>query len=101
MIQLKYTIRWEHIGDNFYGVTNDDNGRLLPGVITLNEVGYDIVQQLCSPTTPSEITKALLSTYEAEEAEIQVYVNEVLQYLKEQNLLKTLPPPIYKDRYSQ
>lgn len=87
MIHLKHTIRWQHIGDNYFGVSFDYNGKLLPGVITLNEVGYDIVQQLNTPTTQEEIVHKLLKTYDVEEFELYAYVVNVIQYLEEQDML--------------
>ena len=87
MVHLKHTIRWQHIGDNYFGVSFDNEGMLLPGVITLNEVGYDIVQQLTTPTTQKDIVHRLLKTYDIEASELSAYVNNILQYLEEQDML--------------
>lgn len=87
MIRLRYNCRWHHIGDHFFGVTFCEDGRLLPGVITLNEVGYSIVLRLAESTTREAIVNSLMAEYEATREEVEASVDDVLRYLEEEQML--------------
>lgn len=80
-VQLKYKIRWRHIGANFYGVSYNESGKLMPGVLILNEVGYDVAMLLEQPTTKEDIVAQLMPIYDAEESALRAAVEKTIEDL--------------------
>jgi hypothetical protein len=58
------------------------------GIITLNEVGVVIWELLQKETTCEEIVQTIMETYEVEEAEVQEDVQEFLEKLLAEGILK-------------
>ncbi|MBO5911956.1 MAG: PqqD family protein [Clostridia bacterium] len=56
-------------------------------IITLNETGAFLWQQLESEKTPEELLKAMLSEYAVDEATAKADISEFIENLKKANLL--------------
>lgn len=100
-MQLRYTFRFQQIGQTWLGAAVGQNAHLFNGVLQLNEVGHFIVSELEKITTeesanPKELieedlvavlTKRLTNEYAVDESTAQSAVQDVLNYLRAEHVL--------------
>ena len=92
-MRLRYTFRFQQMGDTWLGAAVGQNAHLFNGVLQLNEVGHFIVSELAElPQLPeSEIilslTNRLTKEYAVDESTAQSAVKQVLDYLKSEQVL--------------
>ena len=100
-MQLRYTFRFQQIGQTWLGAAVGQNAHLFNGVLQLNEVGHFIVSELEEITTeesacPKELTEEdlvagltqrLTKEYAVDESTAQSAVQDVLNYLRAEHVL--------------
>jgi len=92
-MRLRYTFRFQQVGDTWLGSAVGQNAPLFNGVLQLNEVGYFIVSELAKlPDKPeSEIliylTDRLTNEYAVDRSTAQSAIISVLDYLKAEQVL--------------
>ena len=101
-MQLRYTFRFQQIGETWLGAAVGENAHLFNGVLQLNEVGHFIVSELEKITTeesayPKELTeedlvagltKRLTNEYAVDTATAQSAIISVLDYLKAEKVIE-------------
>ena len=98
-MQLRYTFRFQQIGETWLGAAVGQNAHLFNGVLQLNEVGHFIVAQLDklsqSATTGQwterqlidHLATALTHEYEVDEPTARQAAAKVLTYLQQEGVL--------------
>ena len=92
-MQLRYTFRFQQIGQTYLGAAVGQNAHLFNGVLQLNEVGHFIVSRLAElPDIPeqdimSRLTDSLTNEYAVDRSTAQTAVQDVLNYLKAEQVL--------------
>ena len=103
-MQLLYTFRFKRIGDTWLANAVGQDAHLFQGILQLNEVGYFIVSELKNMTEETsvtsteqaeltekdivlELTKRLTNEYAVDNATAQSAVQNVLDYLKSEQVL--------------
>ncbi len=92
-MRLRYTFRFQQMGDTWLGAAVGQNAHLFNGVLQLNEVGHFIVSELAElPQLPeSEIilslTNRLTKEYAVDESTAQSAVKQVIDYLKAEQVI--------------
>ena len=100
-MRLRYTFRFQQMGETWLGTAVGQNAHLFNGVLQLNEVGHFIVSELEKITTeesanPKELTeedlvagltKRLTNEYAVDESTAQSAVQDVLNYLRAEHVL--------------
>ena len=104
-MRLRYTFRFQQMGDTWLGAAVGQNAHLFNGVLQLNEVGHFIVSELgklgsddgdlssaeCTELTEEDtirlLTRELTKEYAVDEATAQSAVKQVIDYLKAENVL--------------
>lgn len=70
------------------GVAVGEDARKFSGMIQLNEVGHDIVARMTSEVTRDKIVRGILEEYDSNEETVREYVDEVVEYLKNEGVLE-------------
>lgn len=86
-MQLKYQIHFQRVGTDYVGIGVGEDAAKFSGMIQVNEIGYDIISCLTHDTTLDTIVTTLSATYEGDSALLRSYVENVLNYLRSQDLL--------------
>ena len=92
-MRLLYTFRFKRIGDTWLANAVGQNAHLFNGILQLNEVGHFIVSELAElPDMPeqnilSRLTDSLTKEYAVDSATAQSAVQQVLDYLKSEQVL--------------
>ena len=92
-MRLLYTFRFKRIGDTWLADAVGQNAHLFNGILQLNEVGHFIVSELAElPDMPeqnilSRLTDSLTKEYAVDSATAQSAVQQVLDYLKSEQVL--------------
>ena len=100
-MRLLYTFRFQQMGATWLGAAIGQNAHLFNGVLQLNEVGHFIVSKLaeitereCADSTDlteeqilSSLTDSLTKEYAVDAATAQTAVQNVLNYLKAEQVL--------------
>ena len=92
-MQLLYSFRFQQIGETFLGAAVGSNAHLFNGVLQLNEVGHFIVAKLAQLPDMHEqdivnrLTESLTKEYAVDKATAQSAVQNVLDYLKAEQVL--------------
>ena len=104
-MRLLYTFRFKRIGDTWLANAVGQNAHLFNGILQLNEVGHFIVSELavltnaenqCQSTDSTELTEqkilslltdSLTKEYAVDSATAQSAVQNVLNYLKSEQVL--------------
>ena len=104
-MRLLYSFRFQRVGDTWLANAIGQNAHLFQGILQLNEVGYFIVSELAkiysqeetgvsaesSELTEAQIsaalTEALTNEYAVDEATAQSAIQQVLDYLKAEQVL--------------
>lgn len=92
-MRLLYTFRFKRIGDTWLADAVGQNAHLFNGILQLNEVGHFIVSELAElPDMPeqnilSRLTDSLTKEYAVDSATAQSAVQQVLDYLKAEQVL--------------
>ena len=92
-MRLLYSFRFQRIGDTWLANAVGQNAHLFNGILQLNEVGYFIVSQLANlPDLPEtqiviRLTESLTKEYAVDSATAQTAVQNVLNYLKSEQVL--------------
>lgn len=104
-MRLLYSFRFQRIGDTWLASAVGQNAHLFQGILQLNEVGYFIVSEMAKIDSPKEgglnaesaelseteiiaaLTKALTNEYAVDNATAQSAVQNVLDYLKSEQVL--------------
>lgn len=86
-MKLKYQFVFHPLGKTYMGVPVGDSAKEFHGMLQLNEVGYEIVSQMMEDVSRDEIVDKLLTIYDTDRETALGYVDEVVEYLKEQEVL--------------
>lgn len=103
-MRLLYSFRFKRIGDTWLADAVGQNAHLFQGILQLNEVGHFIVSELKNITEETsvtsteqaqltekdivlELTKRLTNVYAVDDATAQSAVQQVLNYLKAEQVL--------------
>lgn len=86
-MQLRYSFRFQQLGDTFLGAAIGQNAHLFNGVLQLNEVGHFIVSQLASPQTLESLTQSVTHEYEVGDNTARAAVQQVVDYLQQEGVL--------------
>lgn len=86
-MKLKYQFVFQPLGKTYMGVAVGESARLFHGMLQLNEVGYDIVSLMREEISRDEIVAKLLEIYDTDSQTASDYVNQVVEYLDEQDVL--------------
>lgn len=86
-MKLKHEFVFQKIGKSYVSVAVGKSANDFHGVIKLNEVGYDIVTLMKEETTEEQMVEKLLEMYDADRETITQYVRDVVEYLKEQEVI--------------
>ena len=86
-MRLRYSFRFQQIGDTWLGTAVGQNAHLFNGVLQLNEVGHFIVSRLDQPQTTDSLTEALTREYEVDTSTARQAVQQVVDYLQEEGVL--------------
>ena len=100
-MRLLYSFRFQQIGETYLGAAIGQNAHLFNGVLQLNEVGHFIVSELAeltermSPDSTdlteeqilSSLTDSLTKEYAVDHSTAQTAVQNVLNYLKAEQVL--------------
>ena len=99
-MRLRYSFRFQQIGETWLGSAIGQNAHLFNGVLQLNEVGHFIVSKLATPENPDNpetqenpdflityLTDQLTKEYAVDAATAQSAVITVLDYLKAEQVL--------------
>ena len=95
-MQLRYTFRFQQIGETWLGAAVGQNAHLFNGVLQLNEVGHFIVSRLAELTAREEIPAqavtdrlidALIHEYEVDPPTAKQAVTQVIHYLQNEGVL--------------
>lgn len=87
-MKLKYEMIFQHLGDAWVGVPVGEAAVECDVMLSLNDVGHDIMELLVTDTTPDAIVDAMLEQYDAERATVSHYVCETLDLLRSRNLIE-------------
>lgn len=93
-MRLRYTFRFQQIGETFLGAAAGPNAHLFNGVLQLNEVGHFIVSGLAvlPDLSEREITANLVAMltkeYAVDLSTAQSAVTSVLDYLKAEQVIE-------------
>ena len=86
-MRLRYTFRFQQVGNTYLGAAFGQNAHLFNGVLQLNEVGHFIVSRLAEPQTLDSLTDALVHEYEVDTPTARQAVQQVLDYLQQEGVL--------------
>ena len=86
-MQLRYTFRFQQIGETWLGAAVGENAHLFNGVLQLNEVGHFIVSRLSEPQTLDSLVDALNHEYEVDTPTARQAVSQVINYLQNEGVL--------------
>jgi hypothetical protein len=86
-MKLKYQFVFQPIGDIYMGVPVGDSAKQFHGMMQLNEVGYDIVSLMTEEICREDIVEKILEMYDVDRETAELYVNDVICYLEEQEVL--------------
>ena len=86
-MQLRYTFRFQQIGETWLGAAVGENAHLFNGVLQLNEVGHFIVSRLSEPQTLDSLVEALIHEYEVDTPTARLAVSQVINYLQNEGVL--------------
>ena len=92
-MRLLYTFRFQQMGETFLAAATGQNAHLFNGVLQLNEVGHFIVAELAQLPDMQEqdivnrLTESLTKEYAVDKATAQSAVQQVLDYLKAEQVL--------------
>lgn len=86
-MKLKYQFHFQPVGKIYMGVAVGESARNFHGMLQLNEMGYDIVSLMVKEISRDEIVERLLQVYEPNREKIEEYVDNVVKYLKAQEVL--------------
>lgn len=84
-IEKEYILR--EIADDYIIVPVGKAALEFNGMITVNETGAFLWNQLTKGTTKEELVHAMLEEYEVSEDEARIDIEEFLQLLQENNIL--------------
>ena len=106
-MRLRYSFRFQQIGDTWLGTAVGQNAHLFNGVLQLNEVGHFIVSELAklSPAESGELESAeyaeltekesvnllaqrLMAEYEVDAVTAQNAIMDVVDYLSKEGVLE-------------
>ena len=91
-MRLRYSFRFQQIGDTWLGTAVGQNAHLFNGVLQLNEVGHFIVSRLATSDIPDDLVitslaDQLTKEYAVDSATAQSAIINVLDYLREEGVL--------------
>lgn len=86
-MQLKQHLIFQQLGDTWIATTVDGDNLEAGIMLTLNKVGYDIVEMLTRDTTPEEIVGRLLDVYDADRQTVAAYVQATIDQLAKAGLI--------------
>ncbi len=86
-MKLKYQFVFQPVGKTFMGVAVGESAKLFSGMLQLNEVGHDIVALMTEEISRDEIVEKMLDIYDADRETVCRYVDEVVEYLKENEVI--------------
>lgn len=86
-MKLKYKLVFQLVGNDYMGVAVGDSAKQFGDILQLNEVGYDIVSLMKEEISRDEIVEKLLDIYDDDRDTVGKYVDEVVEYLTENELL--------------
>ena len=86
-MRLRYTFRFQQIGETYLAAAIGQNAHLFNGVLQLNEVGHFIVSRLDQPQTIDSLTEALTREYEVDTSTARQSVQQVVDYLQQEGVL--------------
>ena len=88
IMKLKYTFTTVNMGEEIVAVPVGDNAQEFHGVLKINDVAKDILEQLKEDTTPDKVHKYLKEKYpESTDKEIGETLVEFLNQLLREGLL--------------
>lgn len=86
-MQLKYKMIFRPLGDNYVGVPVGKEAASNDAIVTINEVGHDIVELLKTPIEREELISKMLDVYETDHETMAQCVDMILQQLRNEDLL--------------
>ncbi len=94
-MRLRYSFRFQQVGNTYLGAAVGQNAHLFNGVLQLNEVGHFIVSRFDELShsdydeqqTIALLTEALTREYEVDTPTARQSVQQVLAYLQQEGVL--------------
>lgn len=88
-MQINQKLIFQQVGDTWIATPVDSDATGFSGMLTLNDVGHDIVEMLTEDdTTVEQIVDRLLQDYEADPATVRKYVEQTIAQLSQARLIK-------------
>ena len=87
-MKLKYQFVFQPIGKTYMGVPVGESAKEFHGMLQLNEVGYDIVSMMKEDISREEMADKLQELYDTDRETALTYINQVVDYLSEQEVLE-------------
>ncbi len=87
-MKLKYEFEAVDMGDEIILVPVGDGAKKVSGVFKLNASALEIVGLLKSSTSEDSIVDALAAKYENARADLQGFVRDVLEALRDRDLIE-------------
>ena len=87
-MKLKHTFEIMEIDDQIMAVPVGDCAEEFHGILKINQSAAAILELLKEDTTEEEIVAKLLKEYDSTEEELQAFVHEYLEQLKEAELVE-------------
>ncbi len=70
------------------GVAVGESAEQFHGMLQLNEVGYDMVSLMKESISRDEVVEKMLDMYDTDRDTVSKYVDEVVEYLKDNDVLE-------------
>jgi len=86
-MKLKYEFVYHPVGEHYIGVAVGDNASHFNATLQLDEVSYDIITHITDNISREELIDQMLTIYDDERDIVAKYVDKVIDYLKENDIL--------------
>lgn len=86
-MKLKYNFVFQKVGEAYIGVSVLEDAEKYPGMLILNESSRDIAEKLRREISREELIAEVMEEYDGDRDEITEWVDEVLDFLKEKEVI--------------
>lgn len=86
-MKFKYNLYFTNVCGSYCAVGMGADARRFSGVLSLNEMGYDVAKHLTEDVSRDELIDRVLSEYEGSRDEAAEAVDKVIEKLRAENLL--------------
>lgn len=87
-MKLRYNFVFQPLHTVTLAITVGDDVESFPGIIQLNETGAEIMQMFRQDITTDQAVSLMMEQYDADEADMRKAVEDIVDMLKEKDLLE-------------